>query len=473
MKRRQRDWLQVKLAAIVFVVVVGLARDLRGADMYPQVRAIVYEAETNSTGIQFLPDRSEPLLVAGRLYMRAGYLDDAARVFGSLSDDRYHLWKFRAVYGDLDGADKTLESIGDPQKKAQDQIQLADLLWKLGEPGEAKRRFDAARQTASRIANPEQRDRLTEAVENGLKQLNEEPPYRLTATPKPTKNSEMGESTIPSFPVTTDGFVDVDSKERASIANADAEMMTRLYARMAAHDREGLLLVVETAKTPFQKAVALASIEHILIQANHPHEAEQYASQMPELDAPSLLAKAEALTAVGLAWSRAGNAERARVDFDSAANLVRSVKDVPLGKISVTVSIAKAQYRSGIAASGNETLKTAEEWAEGLPVRPPFVKGQVHTTSPAVHYRDEAYPKILTAAVRVHNIALAHEIANRWKATADSAANAAIVRAWLEAGQNEEAIAFARGIGDKSARIQTLLIIATDMLNYANAPTLF
>ena len=42
-----------------------------------------------------------------------------------------------APYGDLDGADKILEWIGDPQKKAQDQIQLADLLWKLGDPGEA------------------------------------------------------------------------------------------------------------------------------------------------------------------------------------------------------------------------------------------------------------------------------------------------------------------------------------------------
>ena len=62
--------------------------------------------------------------------------------------------------------------------------------------------------------------------------------------------------------------------------------MTNLYGRVSAGDRDGLAWLAEGAATPFQKALGLASIEHLLIQVRQPEGAEQYAKQIPPYNWP-------------------------------------------------------------------------------------------------------------------------------------------------------------------------------------------
>jgi len=57
--------------------------------------------------------------------------------------------------------------------------------------------------------------------------------------------------------------------------------------------------ITESAATPFQKALGIASLEHILIQQHEPALAEREAKRIPEADSPSSLAKAEALSRGG------------------------------------------------------------------------------------------------------------------------------------------------------------------------------
>jgi hypothetical protein len=96
-------------------------------------------------------------------------------------------------------------------------------------------------------------------------------------------------------------------------------------------------------------------------------------------------------------------------------------------------------------------------------------KGQVGKPAPGIHYRDEAYAKILPAAIRTHNLGVAHEVAELWRLAAANA-NFAIVQAWLDAYQTDEALAFARKIADTSDRVSALLSLAQGLLNQAGAP---
>ena len=127
--------------------------------------------------------------------------------------------------------------------------------------------------------------------------------------------------------------------------------MTEIYHRIAAQDREGLGHIMQTAATPFQKTLAIASIEHQLIQASQPEIAEQYAITIPEVNAECRLAKAEAVISAGTAWLRAGNADRAHTDFEAARKLAESARELPFGQTSVFVSIAAAQAKGGLIAS--------------------------------------------------------------------------------------------------------------------------
>ena len=148
--------------------------------------------------------------------------------------------------------------------------------------------------------------------------------------------------------------------------------MKRLYERAAAGDRAGIEHITESAATPFQKALGIASLEHILIQQHEPELAEQYAKRIPETDSPSSLAKAEALSAAAEAWLRMFNKERGRTDFDSAKQIVFAVRDLPLGKISVLASIAAAQFRGQLMDDSNASFRSAIELTQKLPVRPRY-----------------------------------------------------------------------------------------------------
>lgn len=455
------------LCALALVLPLG-AQDGGQPDRYPQIRAIIREAEVDAAGVPMLPDRSRPEEWAGRLYARAGYLDDATRAYGKTGDVQIILLRARVIYGELPDVDKGLESITNLNHKASSMLAVGEILWRMGNTGAARRYLDNARQVALRIPGPEERKHFLSAIDRELKYAAEPPPYLITATPQPAKKFDLQDSAIPLFPITTDGFRDLDSREVASRAEANAVFMQTLYERMAAGDRDGLLRLSNGAATPFQKAIGIASIEHIAIQASQPQAAKEIAMTMPESDVDCILAKAEALSAAGAAWLRAQDSDKAGPDFDAAASLVKSAKELPMGKVTVATSIAAAEFKGGMTASSGITFKLAREFALELPVRPeagPRAPGN----SSGVHYRDEGYNRILSTAIRAHNVGLAREMAELWKAEGGSS-DVPVVNAWLNADQPDEAIAFARKIDDSPSKIRALLNIAQTLLDRAGAP---
>jgi len=264
--------------------------------------------------------------------------------------------------------------------------------------------------------------------------------------------------------------MDVDPKEKGARTNADGELMKQLYDRAAAGDRAGIERITESASTPFQKALGIASLEHVFIQLRQPEQAEQYAKQIPETDSSSSLAKAEALSAAGSAWLRAINDDRARGDFNSAKSIVAFVPDLPLGKISVLVSIGAEQFKARMIEDSDTTFRSAIELAQKLPTRPVIPPGVRRPQTPlGVHYKDEAFAKIVRAAIHVRNDEIANDASKIWSSTGDNV-DSALVDAWFADGRTDEAIAVAQRIEDPERRVSELLILARNLLNEAGAP---
>jgi hypothetical protein len=104
---------------------------------------------------------------------------------------------------------------------------------------------------------------------------------------------------------------------------------------------------------------------------------------------PPAATKAEGLSAAAAAWLRKGDSSEAGKDFDAAMILVKSVGELPLGKVSVAVSIATAEFKGGMVATSAEAFRTAREMASQLPARPNDPSGMPVRARQGVHYRDE------------------------------------------------------------------------------------
>jgi tetratricopeptide (TPR) repeat protein len=443
-------------------------------DLYPQVRALVLEAEVASANMRLLKDRGNPHTWAGDILAHAGYREDAERVYakstGASKDPPYMLWRAWVIYGHRERAEKLIESATSAEVKASMLTSFADLLWRFGEPTQARASYETAEGIAMKIVDPTRRKQLLGAIDLGLRFVSEPPPDRISATPHPRPRFRIQDSRIPPFPITTDGFQDADPKDVTAQANSNGELMTRLYERPAAGDRTGIERITESAATPFQKALGLASLEHILIQERQPELAEHYARKIPETDSSSSLAKAEALSAAAGAWLRALDRDRAHTDFDSAKLIVLAVPDLPLGKIAVLISIAAAQFRGQMTDDGNMTFRAAIEVARTLPERPQYPLGARPKPTPAgVHYKDEAFEKILRAAIHADDAPIADHVAAIWSESGHDA-RSEMADAWFGEGRAEQAIAATRLIADPDRRVSKLLSLARDLLDEAGAP---
>lgn len=219
-------------------------------------------------------------------------------------------------------------------------------------------------------------------------------------------------------------------------------------------------------------------MEHLLILTYQPEPAEAFAKSIPEVDSASSLAKAEALTAAASAWLRALDDTRARADFGAAVRVALAVRTPPFGRISVLVPIAAAQYRAGFIEESSATFHAVIALAQDLPQRPK-PSGVTNVTpvgirynvqAAGVHYKDEGLEKILRAAIRAQDIAVARDLTAVWRAT-DDHADVAVVNAWLDADRLQEAVASARMIKSPQMKIGALLNLAQTLLDGAGAPS--
>src|SRR6266576_3663634 len=85
------------LSNSVIFVILTLPLGAQSSDLYPQVHALLLEAEAAAANVRFLDDRSNPRTSIGSLLAHAGYLEDAARAFASdpssFPGPPYDLWR--------------------------------------------------------------------------------------------------------------------------------------------------------------------------------------------------------------------------------------------------------------------------------------------------------------------------------------------------------------------------------------------
>lgn len=452
-------------------MILAVAAFLCAADYYPQARALIQEAEKTATaaGVTALERRSDVRSWAARLYASGGYLEDAARVLGKSAAADPYFQRARAIYGELPAVERETEAIVDHDLRASRLLALADLVWKMGDAARARKHLESARLDALKIPDPVKRKKTIDKVEFELKYLTDEPPMRISAKPQPWSRTAARQSVLPAFPITTGGFRNKDPQGATSKAHRDEEFLQKLFGFMAARDHTALANLVETAGSPFQKILALASIEHIMIQTYEPKAASALARQMPESDADCLLAKAEALASSGAAWSRKLDDANAKEDFALAAKLVRAADDLPLGKVAVMVTIADGQCRAGLKEDCRKTLEDAIEIAQALPpTRPPYTAAGNRVR--VNHYRYEAYSKILDEALYHKLSPVVSRVSDLWIQVEDDAGQTIAV-ALADGGQLDAAIDLVRRIAKPAAKISAMLELAESLLNHGGVPT--
>jgi len=270
----------------------------------------------------------------------------------------------------------------------------------MGQADQARLKFPQAKELAAKVADQAHRKQLLTSIDQGLQFVTDAPPDLVTITPHPRPRFNVQGSPILLFPITADGFKDTDPNATTARANVYADFMKQLFDRVAARDPAGLRRLTERASTPFQKALGLASLEHLMILSRKPELAEEFATAIPETDSSSSLAKAEALSAAGSARLKEHNNDAALADFNAATRIVQSVRDLPLSKVSVLVSIATAQFKGGLVENGNVTFRAAVALAQDLPQRPKPQAGLPRQSGLGEHYKDEAFKQILTAAIK-------------------------------------------------------------------------
>jgi hypothetical protein len=211
--------------------------------------------------------RSRPSDWEGHLYARAGYLADVARVFGLHPTQPMFLLKAQVLYGDLPGAEKGLEAITDPQIRTNSELAVADVLWRMGQPDQARRFLANAKKTAAFVSPPSTRQTLLASIDQAASFVSEQPPNRLSSQPNPPIGRPENASLLPAFPITPEGFSSLSASEMEARTEQNATLMKEVYSRLAARDQVGLGKILDSPLTPFRKARVLASIEHLLIQS--------------------------------------------------------------------------------------------------------------------------------------------------------------------------------------------------------------
>ncbi len=397
-------------------------------------------------------------------------MEEAERAYARTPSFPFALLKAYVLYGRIPSADELLARVSDSYKKAQAELSVADVLWRMGQTKKASEYAKRAKQTASIIANTTERIVLSKTAAEDLEYMAMPAPSALSPVPTPLAARSPERSRVPGFPITADGFADLTPTQREERARSNSAMMEALYGAIKSGDREGVEQIRLKASGPFEKTLAIASIEHLLIQAHRPEEAEQVASTIPESDQECVLAKAEALASVGAEWLRAGDSQRANALFATATKLAQLSNRLPIGAVVVLASIGEAESQGGLAATAQEALRSAEEVARRLPSEP-VDSVRLQRAAATRHYRAEAYEHIFTTALRAHDLATARRMADMWGMEARSGPER-VAQAWLMGGDPDEAIAFVHRQSSVALRAKLELWLAQRMLDQAGAPNI-
>jgi tetratricopeptide (TPR) repeat protein len=441
-------------------------------DRYPRIRPLITAGEEAALKVVDRTRQKSLLGHAAQLYSRAGYLDDAARMYASLGLGRNWLIAPMALYGDAEAAIALATSQPDPIECSQSLTHLAKTFWRMGDRTRAARLLEKALVAAAAIAEPKRQKTAVALIVQLRTMLPEDAPLPLSPVAGPDhqyRPRAPETAAMPAFPITADGFRPQDNTAATARAAENGPYLTRLYALMEAGGRDGVLKHAEGARTCFQKALALASIEHILIAAGMPKDAQDHAGHIAEDTPDCVLAKAEALSAAGAAWGRAGRTEESRAAFAAALDTLRKVPAaLAFGRVAVAASISRAQASSGLVATSGDTFATAIQFAAQVPMRPKPVNGVYPKSYSSRTFRDDAYRLIVGAQLDARDFGGAFRTADLWRAAGADGGDIAFE--FLSAGYLDEAVRYARSLHALDDRAAALLWLAGHLLDDVSAP---
>ena len=443
-------------------LLLSLAGACLAADSWPGMRDLILEAEKAASGVGVFPDKSRPDEWGARLLARSGYVDEAAVFWAKSGGNQIYLIRARTYYGELDTARKEALSASSPEKRAGLLGQIADVLWKMGQPEQARLVLEEARTAAGPIADPQSRARRLSGIKDAISYLAGDPPVHM---PEKVSHVTPAASSVPPFPVNTDGYRHRDTKTIASEAEDNARYLTRLFELAAAGDREGLVKLTVAAKSPFQRTLAFATLAHVFIQLSRPQDAEEYARLIEEDKEDCSVAKAEALDGVAMAWIRTGKKEDARRCFDYALHLLSTIgPDLAFGRSVVVAKIGIDQFKSGGFPEAEATIDLSVNLAKLASANPEPVNG----VYPKGYF--DALRQIFEMAANARMAPGARNAAKAFREAAGRRVDTAIVQIWVSSGDEAEAEAYAHGIENKTERAVALLALVQSWLDYNGVP---
>lgn len=442
-----------------------LALHLHAQGAHPEIRAIIFEALELAKDV-----RDSQQSHAAKLLARAGYLDDSEKIVRQYDLERsfppYYLWKAWVIYGQQQRMDQHLTTLKDPKEKVTMLNAYANHLWRLGQKAKAKQTYLAAQALLPRVTDPRTRTNATNFVTQGLKYVDDDAPTPLLVQTKPLPKRKAIPVLSERFPITPNTFTKQQAADREANSLDDERLIRELYASLKAGDRQALDRVVSSAATPFQKAMILASVQHIMNQAKLADLSEVCAKSIPTTNVDTKLARAEALASAATSLAINGAKNRARALFLEATQLVSTITELPLARIQVFINITLRQYDAGFDSDGNDTWIRALAIAQTFPHAPTIWNERRRVT-----YSEDAYDPMIRAAVEFDRLPLATQAISTWSATYKGATGS-LVSALLSADEHRLALSTARSIQDRHMRADELLSVASSWLDDSGVPDL-
>jgi hypothetical protein len=458
---------------LLFLLPAVAGAQIVEADRYSEIHQLIGDAESAMAHADLSKFRPNPYQSTARLYAIAGYWKDATRLAAKAGPTSPYLNGVRIQNGNVDEALRQTATITDLDDRIRRFCADAYSLWLMGDRTNAARAIQQAEHTAAVIPDPSHRAAQLRVIASQKVEFQRQPPLPLSSTERAIRRRDPpASSSLPLFPVTAEGFRNRSGEVLAQAAQENGVYLTRLYALAETTDGDSLRKHLDSAYSPFQKTLGLATIEHLLLQHGQIQAAENIANTIPDDGADCSLAKGEALTAAGVAWTHKEESERARLAFEAALRNIRGVnQDLAFGKVKVLAALAGAQTDAGFVVSAKDTLELAWKVAAALPAIPrPFLQ-HISARAPKPIFRHDGYRVIFDAAVRTHDLGAARRTVELWKQS-DRESDVSIVSAWLSVEQPEEAIAYVRSLKNAKDRAEALLVLIERLLARAGAQIL-
>lgn len=452
-----------------FILFLALPFHLQAQNAHPELRAIIFEALDLTTDIRQFPDRFSPQQQAATLLARLGYVEDAENILLEYSMSKpsipQFLWRSWVLYGPQQRMDQYLASLTDPNIRVGVLTAYASTLWRLGQKQRAKQTYLTAQALLPRVTILKNRTNATNAINQGLKYIEDDAPTPISTQTIPVPKRNPVPSFIGRFPITPNGFNHQTPIEREANSYSDEKLIQELYANLKAGDMQALDRIVSSADTPFQKAMAIASIQHIMNQYRLADLSEVCAKAIPSTDKDSRLAKAESLASAATVVDLANAKNRARALLLSAAEIAADVPQYPMGRIQVLVNIAIRQLSAGFDTDAETTWTRAIQFAQAFPSAPSLWAQR----KPGEKYREDAFWILISEAVEFQQMKLATLAVDAWSAS-DKEAKGSLVSALLRSRDYPLALSTARSIPDRHLRARELLSVVSSWLDEIKAP---